>query len=77
MPSDPEQRALTKLTAEAARSANDLAEMRKAAVALPLPIRVQLNNAIEELDLLRHLLHERTLLRVVATVDELSGKPAA
>jgi hypothetical protein len=77
MPSDLEQRALSKLIAEAVRSASDLADLRKVAAALPLPIRVQLNSAIEELDLLRHLLHERTLLRVVATADELSRKPAA
>jgi hypothetical protein len=70
----PEQRALAKVTAEAARSANDLADLRKVAVVLPMPIRVQLNNAIEELDLLRHLLHERTLLHVVASADELTGK---
>ncbi len=74
MAASPEERALAKVTAEVARSANDLAELRKAAVALPRPIRVQLNNAIEELDLLRHLLHERTLLRAVATADELTAK---
>ena len=77
MPSNLEQRALAKVIAEAARSANDLADLRKVAVALPLPIRVQLNNALEELDLLRHLLHERTLLRVVATADELAKKANA
>jgi hypothetical protein len=77
MPASPEERALAKATAEAARSAKDLAELRKAAVALPMPIRVQPNNAIEELDLLRHLLHERTLLRVVATADALAAKNAS
>lgn len=69
MAADPKDRALAKLTAEAARSANDLAALRHVAVVLPMEIRVQLNNAIEEVDLLRHRLHEGTLLRVVGTSD--------
>jgi hypothetical protein len=55
------ERALSKLTAEAARTAADLSALRRTAEVLPMPIRIQLNNAIEELDLLRFHLHEATL----------------
>jgi hypothetical protein len=64
-------RALAKLTAVAARTASELADARRIAAVLPLEIRIQLNNAIEELDLLRFHLHEATLMHaVVATTGE-------
>jgi hypothetical protein len=34
-----------------------------------LGIRIQLNNAIEEIDLLCHYLHEATLMRVIRKSD--------
>lgn len=73
MATSPEQRALAKAIKEAARSADDLAGLRKVVVVLPMDIEIQLNNAIEEVDLLIHLLHERTLLHVIATADELAA----
>jgi hypothetical protein len=63
-------RALAKLTKEAARTGRDLASLRDDAEVLPMGIRIQLNNAIEEIDLLCHYLHEQALMRVV-------GKSAA
>lgn len=59
------ERALSKLTAEAARVASALADLRKVAQVLEMPIRIQLNNAIEEVDLLRHRLHEASLMCVI------------
>lgn len=63
------ERALAKVTGAAVRASDELASVRGVAQALPLPIRIQLNNAIEELDLLRHRLHEATLMRVIAAAD--------
>jgi hypothetical protein len=62
-------RALAKLTKEAARAGRELASLRDDAEVLPMQIRIQLNNAIEEIDLLCHCLHEGTLLRVVRESD--------
>ena len=62
-------RALAKLTKEAARTGRDLASLRDDAEVLPREIRIQLNNAIEEIDLLRHYLHEETVMRVVRKSD--------
>jgi hypothetical protein len=62
-------RALAKLTQEAARTGRDLASLRDDAEVLPMEIRIQLNNAIEEIDLLRHYLHEETVMRVVRKSD--------
>jgi hypothetical protein len=62
-------RALAKLTKEAARTGRDLASLRDDAEVLPLEIRIQLNNAIEEIDLLCHYLHEETLTRAVGKSD--------
>jgi hypothetical protein len=59
------ERALSKLTAEAKRLSDELADLRNVAAGLPRAIRIQLNNAIEEADLLRHRLHEATLARVI------------
>ncbi len=63
------ERALAKVTGAAVRTTDELTSVRSVAQALPQPIRIQLNNAIEELDLLRHYLHEATLLRVISTAD--------
>ena len=49
-------RALAKLTKEAARTGRDLASLRDDAEVLSMGIRIQLNNAIEEIDLLCHYL---------------------
>ena len=56
------ERALAKLTGSAATAAAELSatSVRNLAEALPMPIRIQLNNAIEEVDLLRFILHEAT-----------------
>ena len=62
-------RALAKLTQEAARTGRDLASLRDDAEVLPMEIRIQLNNAIEEIDLLCHYLHEETVMRVVRKSD--------
>jgi hypothetical protein len=62
-------RALAKVTGAAVRAADELGNVRNTARALPLPIRIQLNNAIEELDLLRFRLHEATLMRVISASD--------
>lgn len=62
-------RALAKLTKEASRVGKDLAALRCDAEVLPTAICLQLNNAIEELDLLSHYLHEETLMRVVRKSD--------
>jgi hypothetical protein len=62
-------RALAKLTKEAARTGKDLASQRDDAKVLPTEIRIQLNNAIEEIDLLCHYLHEETLMRIVSKSD--------
>jgi hypothetical protein len=62
-------RSLAKITKEAARSGRDLADLRDDAEVLPMQIRIQLNNAIEEIDLLCHFLHEATLMRVVKESD--------
>jgi hypothetical protein len=62
-------RALAKVTKEAARAGRDLASLRDDAEVLPMEIRIQLNNAIEEIDLLGHFLHEETLIRVVRKSD--------
>ena len=62
-------RALAKLTKEAARTDRELASLRDDAEVLPMEIRIQLNNAIEETDLLCHYLHEETLMRVVRKSD--------
>ena len=62
-------RALAKLTKEAARTDRELASLRDDAEVLPMEIRIQLNNAIEEIDLLCHYLHEQTLMRVVRKSD--------
>jgi hypothetical protein len=62
-------RALAKLTKEAARCGRYLAALRGDAEVLPMQIRIQLNNAIEEIDLLCHYLHEETLMRVVRKSD--------
>ena len=62
-------RALAKLTKEAARAGRELASLRDDAEVLPMQIRIQLNNAIEEIDLLCHYLHEQTLMRVVRKSD--------
>jgi hypothetical protein len=62
-------RALAKLTKEASRAGKDLAALRDDAEELPMLIRIQLNNAIEEIDLLSHYLHEETLLHVVRKSD--------
>ena len=62
-------RALANLSKEAARTGRDLASLRDDAEVLPMEIRIQLNNAIEEIDLLCHYLHEQTLMRVVRKSD--------
>jgi hypothetical protein len=62
-------RALAKLAKEAARAGRDLARLRDDAEVLPMEIRRQLNNAIEEIDLLSYRLHEETLMRVVRKSD--------
>jgi hypothetical protein len=62
-------RALAKLTKEAARTGRDLASLRDDAEVLSMGIRIQLNNAIEEIDLLCHCLHEETVMRVVRKSD--------
>ena len=62
-------RALAKLTKEAARTDRELASLRDDAEVLPMEIRIQLNNAIEEIDLLCHYLHEETVIRVVRKSD--------
>jgi hypothetical protein len=49
--------------------AGDLASLRDDAEVLPMGIRIQLNNAIEEIDLLCHYLHEATLMRVIRKSD--------
>jgi hypothetical protein len=64
-------RALAKLTAATVRAAAELAAMRGPAGVLPRQVRIQLNNAIEELDLLRHFLHEATIARVITAPDSL------
>jgi hypothetical protein len=62
-------RALAKLTKEAARVGRELARLRDDAEVLPMEIRIQLNCAIEEVDLLCHCLHEETVMRVVRRSD--------
>jgi hypothetical protein len=62
-------RALARLTKEAARAGRDLASLWDDAEVLRMEIRIQLNNAIEETDLLCHYLHEETLLRVIRKSD--------
>ena len=62
-------RSLAKLTKEAARTGRDLASLRDDAEVLSMGIRIQLNNAIEEIDLLCHYLHEETLMRIVSKSD--------
>lgn len=62
-------RALAKLTKEASRLGKELAARRGDAEVLPMAIRIQLNNVIEELDLLSYRLHEETLMRVVRKSD--------
>jgi hypothetical protein len=59
-------RALAKLTKEAARAGRDLAALRDDAEVVPMEIRIQLNHAIEEIDLLSHRL---PLMRVVRKSD--------
>jgi hypothetical protein len=66
-------RALAKLTAATVRAAHELAAMRGPSAVLPWPVRVQLNNAIEELDLLRHYLHETAITRVIAATESLQN----
>jgi hypothetical protein len=58
-------RALAKLTGAAVRASDELTDVRTIARALPLPIRIQLHNVIEELDLLRFHLHEATPMRQI------------
>jgi hypothetical protein len=68
MPSPEERRiarALAKLTKEADRAGHDLAALRRDAEVLPRTVQIQLNNAIEEIDLLSFRLHEETLMHVV------------
>jgi hypothetical protein len=62
-------RALARITKEAARAGRELASLRDDAEVLRLDIRIQLNNAIEEIDLLSYRLHEETLMRVVRKSD--------
>jgi hypothetical protein len=62
-------RALARITKQAARAGRELASLRDDAEVLPLDIRIQLNNAIEEIDLLSYRLHEETLMRVVRKSD--------
>jgi hypothetical protein len=62
-------RTLAKLTKEAARTGRELASLRDDAEVLPMEIRIQLNNAIEEIDLLCHYLHEQTLMGVIRKSD--------
>ena len=62
-------RVLAKLSEEAARAGRDLAALRDDADVLPMEIRIQLNNAIEEIDLLCHYLHEETVMCVVRKSD--------
>jgi hypothetical protein len=59
-------RAFAMVTGAAVRADKLLADVRWTAEELPLPIRIQFNNAIEELDLLCFHLHELKLFRVVA-----------
>jgi hypothetical protein len=62
-------RALARITKRAALAGKELASLRDDAEVLPLDIRIQLNNAIEEIDLLSYRLHEATLMRVVRKSD--------
>jgi hypothetical protein len=62
-------RALAKIAKEAARAGRELASLRDDAEVLPMETRIQLNNAIEEIDLLCFALHEQTLMRVVRKSD--------
>ena len=59
------ERALAKLTGAAKRVADDVRTMQADSRDLPLPIIIQVNNVMEDLDLLRHRLHEETIRRVV------------
>jgi hypothetical protein len=62
-------RALARITKRAALAGKELASLRDYAEVLPLNIRIQLNNAIEEIDLLSYRLHEETLMRIVRKSD--------
>jgi hypothetical protein len=53
-------RVLAKITGATVHASYELNGVRNVARVLPLPIRIQLNKAIEELDLLRFHLHEAT-----------------
>jgi hypothetical protein len=56
-------RALAKIAIATVRASDELNHVRNIARVLPLPIRIQLNNAVEELDLLRFHLHEAAPMR--------------
>lgn len=58
-------RAIALLSARAMRIVDDIKAMRALATPLPLPIRVEVANLQEVLDLLRHKLREETLRRVI------------
>jgi hypothetical protein len=62
-------RALARMTKQAACAGKELAALREDVEVLPVDIRIQLNNAIEEIDLLSYRLHEETLMRVVRKSD--------
>jgi uncharacterized protein (UPF0147 family) len=61
-------RALARAVASATRCAEPMAQLahRGEDPDLPLYLRRQINAVVEEFDLLRHLLREETLLRVIA-----------
>jgi hypothetical protein len=54
-------RALARLSKATARTAGEMATLYACADVLPVPIRTQLSNAVEELDLLQYMLREATL----------------
>jgi hypothetical protein len=59
------ERALAKVTGEAVRLLPIFKVMQKAAEELPLSIRIQINNVVEEYDLLRHRLQHEALRRAI------------
>jgi hypothetical protein len=74
-----EERALAKLKGMALRLNDDVKSMQLLTKQLPLAIRIECNNVMECLDLLRHRLQEETLRRVIGEPIE-QGKlrrPAA
>jgi hypothetical protein len=60
-----EERALAKLKGMALRMNADVKQMQALTRVMPMPIRIECNNVMECLDLLRHRLHEETLRRVL------------